>query len=826
MQHISKRTFYSCAVLMLMAFIFSILSSQFLRAKLLVAQETNLVYLPVVLNNAANPVNGVCPNGLHLVNRATGAPDIVHFEDSTYADSDYFCAGDESCDDFESIATGTCQEIGGVVGYQCNEGFAGDRCQYCAPDYELNLAGDSCVPETPPSVAPPVVTGHFDAVEQGHSRTLRATGTNAASFVWEIVEGPGCFDDPAGGCGNSVIGETAVFVAPAIGDDIMMTDFKVGPPCCGDPMPPAPGVIITMKPNGIPVNGYGNSQLVGLLRVLNDFMLHRCIGAATVGVSYYGEVVGVYGLGRMDGRAAEDGWDSDCGNDPYVASTDNVHYDTPQTIGSNSKAVTNAIARWVVRLALEDKGVFLTDDEIEDLLLFGDNPGLPADFQFFSNDLHDLYSGVTSPPIMFPDKASYGDAGETLCDDLSGSKADPAWLKTTFGDLLAHSTGQQKNPLDYNDDVVPNLDAIRSLSTEEDYQSQDQVLQDLYGSASVDDARNLVGLEDIYFVPQPTVHEMLIAQSGRCLRHLNASGNGTYKYANADQWYLDEIVRYLYPSGLLMAENGFPETHEDSALEDFFIHVLNQPSSSNEGIFRVQAAYELGGYVQPIPARREWDVGQGTNYFWSGDWKRPFCQWSGNECSFSYWNNNPAERINWRWEQGLVPFNHTTPAISGSAGGLATESETYLKFMNNYWVGGYAVGNPTIGQERNNNWSRLRSHTGAYDGTFSHVIQTGWLQKSNPSINLRLPPLTPQGRLTDVYQPLTVLEPVSCVLPDGLDIIVSINQWGDKKCEDGNYCTYPNTDPAIGVYGTVFRDVIYYGLCQANWAALTLPELP
>jgi hypothetical protein len=49
----------------------------------------------------------------------------------------------------------------------------------------------------------------------------------------------------------------------------------------------------------IPVTGSGDAQLQPILQSLTEFMRHRCVGAAVLGVSVKGKPVGVWGLGRM-----------------------------------------------------------------------------------------------------------------------------------------------------------------------------------------------------------------------------------------------------------------------------------------------------------------------------------------------------------------------------------------------------------------------------------------------------------------------------------------------------------------------------------------------
>ncbi|MEG4535292.1 hypothetical protein [Microcoleus sp. D2_18a_D3] len=62
----------------------------------------------------------------------------------------------------------------------------------------------------------------------------------------------------------------------------------------------------------IPVSGSGDAQLQPILQSLTEFMRHRCVGAAVLGVSVKGKPVGVWGFGRMKGRPTNN-WNPACG---------------------------------------------------------------------------------------------------------------------------------------------------------------------------------------------------------------------------------------------------------------------------------------------------------------------------------------------------------------------------------------------------------------------------------------------------------------------------------------------------------------------------------
>lgn len=99
-------------------------------------------------------------------------------------------------------------------------------------------------------------------------------------------------------------------------------------------------------------------------------MRHRCVGAAVLGVSVKGKPVGVWGLGRMNGRPTNN-WDAACGDDMNAPLAPVVPPNTPMRIGSISKPVTFAMVRWALKKVAKDQaGLELTDEQIEGSKLF------------------------------------------------------------------------------------------------------------------------------------------------------------------------------------------------------------------------------------------------------------------------------------------------------------------------------------------------------------------------------------------------------------------------------------------------------------------------
>lgn len=173
--------------------------------------------------------------------------------------------------------------------------------------------------------------------------------------------------------------------------------------------------------NNIPITGSGDPQLQPILQSVTEFMRHRCVGAAVVGVSVKGKPVGVWGLGRMNGRPTNN-WNTACGNDMNASLAPVVPPNTPMRIGSISKPVTFAMVRWALKKVAKDKvGLELTDEQIEGLKLFdpqhypplipGTNKSYPV--AIIPKDVYEVFSGKIKYSVAIKDGFKYG--GDVEC---------------------------------------------------------------------------------------------------------------------------------------------------------------------------------------------------------------------------------------------------------------------------------------------------------------------------------------------------------------------------------------------------------------------------
>ncbi|MBE9124276.1 serine hydrolase [Tychonema sp. LEGE 07199] len=545
----------------------------------------------------------------------------------------------------------------------------------------------------------------------------------------------------------------------------------------------------------IPVSGSGDAQLQPILQSLTEFMRYRCVGAAVLGVSVKGKPVGVWGLGRMKGRSTLNA-NPACGDDMQTPQSAIVPPDTPMRMGSISKPVTFAMVRWALKQTARDRaGLELTDDQIEGMKLFDPQhyppliPGFNKQYPvaIIPEKLHAVFSGKVKFPVAIKDRN---------CSNLNSGFADKQWQNVTLGHLLSHRSGLQRSAPRYGQDVTANLPVLRNLKTAADFQSQEQLLINEWGNKSVGSAKNQLSIAPNagYFVPIPTLEEIMLVVAGRCLQY----PLGQYHYSNTSPAFPTIIMQQLVASGRYAAKTGKPETHQGSALELFFKTELGIPTAANNGIFMTQ---EVENFSSREPEKRHWN---GKDYYGKGwDLKRPHCIWNGRFCDFSSWINAKPGRINWSWNLSQVLFSRRNTDLSPGTGSLAAEAGVFLKFMSQYWVGGYE-NNPRIGEKRNNVWNRYTAHNGALDGTHAWAIQLGG--KNNPK-EWKLPPVDDGGHILDDFANLKMY---AGVLPDGVDIFVAVNQRADKKCVEAKGY---NCGDAYGL----LDNFILYGASRVNW---------
>lgn len=706
------------------------------------------IFLPFAPNNLSSasrplpsyegvrPTGGNCPAGYHL-ETATGIPGWHEVDTVEYSDQDYVCVLNDLNPQANCGPYGELTRVNGNYACACAEGYVGETCNLCAPGYTFNPGSLACEitpvdPETP-------ILGGDESLEWDEEVVLIA-GPTGDPHNWEISPGgEGCLLENSGDpCATSLDGlGSVIFKAPASSDKAVgMTEIVLKNPANNGAV--GKKTLVFVQPGGMPVTGSGSAQLQPVVDALAQFMRYRCVGGGVVGISYYGKVVGVWGLGKKDGRNAQNIYPG-CGDDsldPYLAAAPKVGPDTPFRIGSNSKAVTAAITRLAIRQKWMqlNPGSDPTYAEIEALNLV--NPvGLGS--QLIDPQLRDILARVTPPPYFYD-----------LDLGVEGY-ADENWVKVTVGDLLGHTAGLKRDPPSYTNSIVPTLAWLRGLWTIGDFATQDALLQAQYGPLTVDLARAQLAAasgqstSDIYFLPRPTGREVVLAVTGT--RFKNDPDDNINEYSNIDPPIWQMINEYL--TGLpYSAELGEPASHEGSLVDLFFEQDLGVNTTGQSGIFRSQAAFPRLP-TDPEPRYRGYVPSQNTYTPLSNDSKRPHCFHNGNgvSCVFDSWVDESFGRANWNWGLGLSEQHTNNANIWPESGLLAAEPAAYLKFMSKYWVGGYGA-DPLIGEQRvdasnKKIWNAYVTHNGALDGTLSWVLQLG---NSGPT-TFNLPPRTSNG---------------------------------------------------------------------------------
>lgn len=360
-----------------------------------------------------------------------------------------------------------------------------------------------------------------------------------------------------------------------------------------------------------------------------------------------------------------------------------------------------------------------TDADVEALHLLGyDFPErlLPA-------NLLDVLGGVVQLPIApIADSVDFGalEGGHPLCPTLT-NKADSQWLTVQIKHLLSHRTGLPHDApgLDYQ---LSRLAQLRGLSSQADFVAQEAQLRAEFGDVAVTQGKERLFYDNgttLYVTPRPTIHEILMLVAARCLRY----PLGEYHYSNTSPTIGAVIIAHIMqrPFG---AQQGYPEEHEGSALDQFFARTLGIESTANTGVFSAQRIL-LPSYDQREPRGRGWN---GSTYYpqkWDG--KRPHCVWTGSACSFTDWlaNANQVGRLHWQWFVAQLPFVQASDDTAwGASGGIAMTPGTYLRYMNERWIAGYGS-DPTIGAERSNTWNVNDSHNGSSGGAYAFGLHYG-----------------------------------------------------------------------------------------------------
>ncbi len=447
---------------------------------------------------------------------------------------------------------------------------------------------------------------------------------------------------------------------------------------------------------------------------------------------------------------------------------------------------------------------------------------------------------------------------------VGNTDTDAKWKDVTFGQLLSHTSGLARSAPSFTSFVVPNFQLLRDTGSATDRDFWENEESHLYPpkDAAFLDARRadvaaaLGGLDpgqEIFFVPSANTRtdvtdgqDFFVAAAGACLAEVPGAES---RYSNTGFGFLSAVGSHLWPggNGQFTGRVGQPATHVGSAVDLFLDEFVNIHGATDlaDGILRLDDTAD-GQSFSPVP--RHWSSGSATYYPGKNDLKRPYCvftQDAGDPDNGSFdtapWlDSEPDDVFNWPWQAESVTFGYSGPGGSAGAGGLAVKGTAFLEFMKRYFVGGDGLlspsGGPIIGERRNGVWTIMNAHNGAFDGCYAFGMEVaGTRQTSNGQIvactfasdcaaggvcrqgqcvvptTFYVPPVDAvTQRITDDFANIAGAQ---AILPDGVDVLVAVNQRADVKC------TPNETYKCSTAYGTL-DGFILHGLGQVDWSAV------
>jgi CubicO group peptidase (beta-lactamase class C family) len=536
------------------------------------------------------------------------------------------------------------------------------------------------------------------------------------------------------------------------------------------------GLYDIVLPNTVPHQGSVNVNLAHVDAAVEKFMRATCTGGIVLGATYGNQTIINRGYGYKKGPPTPN-----CAStgDPFVGGT-LIGPNTPFRLGSNSKAITAAILRIVLKQHLASLGRPTTDAEVESLRIFDDQLDLvsPA---FRAASRQNVWPSPIAPSMCRP-------SGQTF-----NYSTDPRWKDITVGHLLGHRSGLPRG----GNGVESKLSLIRHIDTASEMH-QESWLTGAPTSARSALAAAVPGAD---FLRAPSLEEYLIGNLDLCFQFTPGTEPpaGVDPYSNFGYGILQHIAEHVSGRSL-HAPLATPEGHDQSLLYQFTDTRLGftHGATSQFGIYMSQPVEGKRDLAEPV--YRAWDGSSINGQFW--DTKRPYCVWNTDfqRCDASPFFQQLAP-FDYGWAIERVGVGYDNQGFSGGVGLLAAEMPLYLKFMNRYWVSG-AGSTPYYGRERASNpSSTTRWHIGALLGTHSTVAQF-----AGDYIKYAVVPEKANGEL-DLTNFDGTGPSSGCKLPAGLNIALATNQVNDATC---------GTDICDDRYMAP-RDVVKQALCATDW---------
>ena len=604
----------------------------------------------------------------------------------------------------------------------------------------------------------------------------------------------------------------------------------------------------------IPMTGEPSELFAEVDLVMRQFMKWRCVGAGTLAIAYKGRRVYKRGFGRMRGRASETLYEG-CGDDesnPYDPDAPLVQPDTPMLIGSLSKAVTAAVARWLVEERMQERGVTLPPcdgslcacDEPPCPATAADVPLLHPEMDLLPPHLAELLRGDAPVPVPLND-------GAPCVEGHDPAYADPRWRDVTIGNLISHQSGMRRSTPSWfrgEDDVINNLPTLRGyeLDDEQAWAAEHAHLKQLEPELAgrFDEAAAYISslYEDVpvYFINNHNalaghrpIDEPLTLAAGLCLEYNPGTSNyyshtsgGPYgpidregEYSNSAITWLGRVIDHVQAErrgSTFAAGQGDPQGHWGSALEEYFSEQLGIDGGveTPEGIYAMQfSSAHRSSAEQPTP--RVWS--EGSFYAEVPSEHRPFCvMWEG-ECNLGPWIHGKYDERLLRPPRTLeraedpelgfdtVPVWARSHSLGVAAGGLAVEAPVYLEFAREHGISGTSeeLDNGNGGDRED---GEEGSHNGSLAGGYANVKQL--VAKNELQW---IPPLV-DGYVVDDFHNL---ERVRIETPAGIDFIVAVNQRDDPRCKPDVW----ESSRCSAEYSRLKR-IIEYGLSRVDWEAV------
>lgn len=604
----------------------------------------------------------------------------------------------------------------------------------------------------------------------------------------------------------------------------------------------------------IPMTGVVDPVFAEVDIAMRQFVKWRCAGAGVLAISYKGRRVYKRGFGRMNGRASEALYPG-CGDDatnPFDPDAALVPPDAPMYLGSVSKPIAAAIARWLIDERL-DAHPELAPPPCEGRLCSCDEPPCPrsgVDLKI-ADPAADLlpprlaatFRGEIPVPLPLVDEpCTYG-------HDVR--YADPRWREITVGNLISHQAGLRRSGYGWASVEADKPGAVAAMrgyadGDEAPWIAEDASIRAAHAASlpAIDAAAAFVsgrnGGAPVYFVnrfnllggEQP-LDDGLRLNLGLCLEYTPGvageygDGDGLYepvgqqgRYSNFGLTVVGRIIEHLQMArtgGVYYPYFDQPQTARNSALAEFLAVELGIDAGieTPEGIVTLASSRTFpGAPPPPNPIPRVWN---GKSYYPDGyESKVPYCVWHDGRCDFAEWlrarDGSVGLRPDLAWTltddgRGFARVPAWAEGIdySNSAGGLVSEAPIYLAFASKFNISGRSdLPDNGNGTPRVNPITRTGGHTGSLAGGYAVVLQ------SAAKTMLRGVPPVVDGHLVDDFDHL---QSRMMDRQDLVDYVAAVNQNSDSRCTS-RYDEGCSTE-----YGQLSA-FIDFALDRVDWAAV------